>query len=87
MKNEINMEIGQQIKSAREAARLTQEQLAEILDCTPQYISMMENGRYGISIKMLRKLCLKLNVSSDSILFPNDSRTAMDMVNYKCRQL
>lgn len=87
MEKEINLSIGQQIKRAREAARLTQEQLSEILDCSPQYISLMENGRYGISVKMLRKLCTSLNISSDSILFPANGKNSLELISYKCSDL
>ena len=87
MKNEMNEAIGLQIKKAREGARLTQEELSEILDCSPQYVSLLENGRYGISLKMLRRLCEALNVSSDSILFPNQGRNCLDIISYKCSDL
>ena len=87
MKNEINAQMGQAIKKARENARLTQEQLSEILDCSPQYVSLMENGRYGISVKMLRTLCTALNISSDSILFPESGRNNLDIISYKCNDL
>lgn len=87
MKKEMNEAIGQQIKKARESVRMTQEELSEILDCSPQYVSLLENGRYGISIKMLRKLCETLNISSDSILFPNSGRNCLDIISYKCNDL
>lgn len=87
MRKEINEQIGQQIRRARENARLTQEQLAELLDCTAQYVSMMENGRYGISVKMLRTLCTSLNISSDSILFPGREKNSLELMNYKCKDL
>lgn len=87
MRNEINIQMGLQIKKAREEAHLTQEQLAELLGCTPQYISLMENGRYTISIKMLRVLCSSLNISSDSILFPGSDRHCLDIISYKCRDI
>lgn len=87
MDEKINLKIGQQIKRVREEARLTQEQLSEILDCSLQYISLMENGRYGISLKMLRKLCETLNVSSDSILFPCRGKNSLELISYKCSEL
>ena len=87
MQREVNAQMGQAIRKAREAARLTQEQLSEILDCSPQYVSLLENGRYGISVKMLRTLCAALNVSSDSILFPQSGRNSLDLISYKCRDL
>lgn len=87
MKKDINALVGQAIKRARENARLTQEQLSEILDCSPQYVSLLENGRYGISTKMLRTLCTELNASSDSILFPGSGRNSLDIISYKCNEL
>ena len=87
MKKEMNEQMGLAIKRARENAKLTQEALSEVLDCSPQYISLLENGRYTISIKMLRALCLSLNISSDSILFPDKGRNSLDIVSYKCKDL
>ena len=87
MKNEFNRQMGMAIKRARENTKLTQEQLSEILDCSPQYVSMLETGRCTISVKMLRTLCLSLNVSSDSILFPDKGKHCLDIVSYKCKDL
>lgn len=87
MKKDMNVQMGQAIKRARENARLTQEQLSELLDCSPQYVSLLENGRYGISVKLLRTLCTALNVSSDSILFPSNGRNSLDIISYKCGEL
>ena len=87
MKNEINWHTGIAIKRARENAKITQEALSEILDCSPQYVSMLETGRCTISVKMLRALCLSLNISSDSILFPDKGRNSLDIVSYKCKEL
>ena len=87
MINELNEQTGLAIKRAREKARLTQEALSEILDCSPQYISLLENGRYCISVKMLRTLCTELNVSSDSILFPGNDKHSLDILSYKCKDL
>lgn len=70
-KKEINIRIGEQIKKARENAKLTQEQLAEKIDVSPQYISDLERGVVGISVEKLKSLCIALRVSSDEILFGN----------------
>ena len=72
-KKEINIQIGEQIRLAREEAKLTQEQLAERIDVSPQYISDLERGVVGISIATLKRACLVLSVSSDRILFGNSS--------------
>jgi len=68
-KKEVNVEIGVQVRLAREEEKLTQEQLAEKIDVTPQYVSDLERGVVGISIPTLKRLCVALEVSSDQILF------------------
>ena len=55
-KKEINIQIGKQVKLAREKSRLTQEQLAEQLECTPQYLSDLERGVVGISVALVKRL-------------------------------
>lgn len=68
-KKEINIQIGEQIRLAREQAKLTQEQFAERIEVSPQYISDLERGVVGISIPTLKRACVVLGVSSDQILF------------------
>ena len=72
-KKEINIQIGEQIKAAREQARLTQEFLAERIGVSPQYVSDLERGVVGVSVATLKKLCVALGVSSDQILFGADT--------------
>lgn len=68
-KKEINVQIGEQVKEAREKTRLTQEQLAEHVNVSPQYVSDLERGVVGVSISTLKRICLSLGVSSDQLLF------------------
>lgn len=68
-KKEINIQIGERIKAAREKAGYTQERFAEQIDVSPQYISDLERGVVGISVPTLKRLCVCLSVSSDQILF------------------
>lgn len=48
-----SVRIGMRIKQARKAKKLTQEQLAELCDCTSTHISNIENGKIGFSIELL----------------------------------
>lgn len=66
---QINWEIGGRIASARHKAGLSQMKLAEYIDVNTQFISDVERGLSGVSIKTLRKICNVLEVSSDYILF------------------
>ena len=68
-KKEINIQIGEQIRLAREQAKLTQEQFAERIEVSPQYISDLERGVVGIAIPTLKRACVALGTSSDQILF------------------
>ena len=63
-----NLNIGLRIKQARKSAGLTQEQLAEKIDVSTQYISDLERGVVGTSIPTLIKICDSLAVSADFIL-------------------
>lgn len=86
-KKEINIQIGKQVKLAREKSRLTQEQLAEQLECTPQYLSDLERGVVGISVALLKRLCVVLGVSSDDILFAEESKNTLETIQEKGRVL
>ena len=86
-KKEINIEIGSRVKQAREQANMTQERLAERIECSPQFVSDMERGVVGISLSTLRNLCLALGVSSDSILFGTETETSLDALADRCRVL
>ena len=87
VKKDINIEIGGRARQAREQANMTQERLAERLECSPQFISDMERGVVGISLSTLKKLCLTLGVSSDSILFGTESETVLNALTDRCRVL
>lgn len=67
-KKKQNLEIGLRIKQAREAAGLTQERLAEMIDVSPQYISGVERGVVGLSVPILTQLSKILLISCDYIL-------------------
>ena len=86
-KKEINIQTGEQIRLAREDAKLTQEQLSELIDVSPQYISDLERGVVGISIATLKRACLVLNVSSDQILFGKPSSAGPEQYKELCKLL
>lgn len=87
VKKEINIQIGEQIKTAREQAKLIQEQLAERVDVSPQYISDLERGVVGISIPTLKRVCITLGVSSDQILFGTATKNRTAALNNLCKPL
>lgn len=64
----INVQIGRNLQQAREQAGLTQDKLSEIIGVTPNHISAIERGIYGVSIESLIRICTALRVSTDSVL-------------------
>lgn len=67
---ELNFkEIGKRIRNQREQLNYTREQLAEKLDVSSKFISDIELGVKGISIKTLANLTDILNMNADYLLF------------------
>jgi transcriptional regulator with XRE-family HTH domain len=86
-KKEINIQIGEQVRIAREQAKLTQEQFAERIEVSPQYISDLERGVVGISIPTLKRACITLGVTSDQLLFGVFSTDRYVAITKRCAGL
>ncbi len=86
-KKDINIQTGERIKQARERARLTQEQFAERVDVSPQFVSDLERGVVGVSLATLKRICAVLGVSSDQLLFGQESQDRTAALLELCRPL
>lgn len=62
-------QIGNRIKIARQNAGITQEQLAESLECSTSFISRLENGRISTSLEKLYEISKILNVGLETLLY------------------
>ncbi len=62
------MSVGENLKRARHKKKLSQQEVATFLFCTPQAISRYENNRVEPSLETLKKLCVLFEVSADDIL-------------------
>ena len=60
--------IGARIKTARERAGLTQEDLAAELEMSPTHISVLERGVKAPKLETLVKIANALHVSTDTLL-------------------
>ena len=60
--------MGYRIKEARKNQKLTQEQLAERLDISVEFVGQIERGLKLPSIQVFVKLIEALNVSADYLL-------------------
>lgn len=56
------------LRKFREAANLTQTELAAKLKCTPQAIWNLENGRNSLSVELAAALADALGVSIDRLI-------------------
>ncbi len=60
--------LGQRIREARLAKKLTQEELSEKLDISIAYLSRVERGASHINLTRLNQLCNLLGVSEGELL-------------------
>lgn len=61
-------EMGKRIAERRKALRLSQDELAEKADVTPQMLSTAERGTKAIRPENLLKISVELEVSTDYLL-------------------
>ena len=59
--------IGKKIQEFRKKKGVTQEQLSEVLDISPHYLSTLERGIYNIKLDTLIKILNYLDCSADEI--------------------
>lgn len=58
----LQKKLGQRIANLRRAKELTQEQLAEAIDCSVEFISLVERGVNAPSVAGLEKFAKALKV-------------------------
>lgn len=76
----IIITVGERIRSLRKQKKLTQPQLAELINKKISTISAYENGVFDPSIPTIFELCKAFDVSADYLLFgkektPDDTLT------------
>ncbi len=59
----LQKKLGKRIADLRHARKLTQEQLAEALDCSVEFISLVERGVNAPSVASLEKFAKVLKVA------------------------
>lgn len=77
-KKEINIQIGNEIRIVRERAGLTQAEFGEIMSLDTKNVSDIERGITGIKVSILKRICEKISVSSDMILFGEQNKNDVD---------
>lgn len=59
--------IGKRIQEFRKKKGMTQEELSEIIEISPHYLSALERGVYNIKLETLVKILNCLDCSADEI--------------------
>lgn len=72
---ELNIQIGERCRRARERSGYTQEQLAERISVSTQFLSDAERGVTGMSVSTIIRLCDVLSISTDFLLLGRDDST------------
>lgn len=60
---DVKLKIGKRIKELREAAKMSQKDLAYTADLDRSYIASVENGKRNISIVNIEKIAVALSVT------------------------
>lgn len=65
-KNELQLQIGENVRQCRDSKGLTQEELAEICNFSAAYCSQIETGQRMMSIEtlefILKQYCIRRNI-------------------------
>lgn len=86
-KKEINIQMGNAIRAARERAGLTQEKFGELVSLGTKNVSDIERGVAGITVSTLKRICEKLSISSDSILFGDTPKNDVEYLVERLERL
>ena len=80
-------DFGPKLATLRKARRLTQSQLAELLDVLPPVISRWENGVSKPQFDYVVKLASVLEVSFDDLLGDQHGKPAFEIKNRRLQEL
>lgn len=65
--NNYNLKIRKNIKQHRKRLKLSQEHLAELIDCSREHIARIENGKMNIGLINFIKLAEVFEISLDEL--------------------
>ena len=70
--------LGEQIKFWRQHRNFTQEKLAEKVELTPGFISLIETGKKRASLETLIRVCKELEITLNDLLLGNQITQPID---------
>lgn len=78
--------VGQRVQAARKAARMPRRELSERSGVSPRYLAQLEGGGGNISIGLLKRIALALDVSLEALVCDDDPATteALELATLYC---
>lgn len=73
------MNLGQAIKVARMRSNLSQEELADAVDCTKSYISLLETNRKEPSLKVLKAISRTVDIKLSLLFLIAEEELTLDV--------
>jgi len=70
--NKLMEQVGLRVRRARTAKSLSRRELSEIANVSPRYIAQMEAGQGNISIVLLSRVAIALEIGIEWLLWPED---------------
>ena len=74
--NEFLAALGKRVRSVREQRAITRKQLARDANVSGRYLGQLETGEGNISILLLRRIAVAMNVTLPELLMPEHQATA-----------
>lgn len=77
-----NLKIGLALKSCREYAKITQQELADKTGVSKNYISALERGLHKMTVNNLLDFCIALDVTPNELLgYRIDNDTHAELIS------
>ncbi|MBR6779852.1 MAG: helix-turn-helix transcriptional regulator [Clostridia bacterium] len=76
MKKDLNLEIGERVRTTRISRGFSRDELAELLGISTLFLSYIECGQRGMSLLTLQNMCKILKVSADYLLLGKETSAA-----------
>lgn len=74
--------IGQRIKNTRHEKGYTQEQFSEALEISVEHLSRIETGSCRPSLQLIEKICNRLEVAEEAIMFGSkDAKPSNELID------
>ena len=79
--DQIDLQIGNKIKTKRRKLGITQVDLSKKLSISPSYLNLMESGKRKINMDLLLKMASELNVDVSDISKKTDTNLYQNLMD------